>query len=113
MRKHRGEIIKQAIEDSGIKLTKVVKDTGIKKSTLFSLFHQVNPKLEYIIKIGKAIKHDFGQEIPELKGPDPLAADENLTYKIKYMELLEKYLMAMEEVAEYKKKRIQKDKIAA
>lgn len=103
MVKHRGEIIRKAIEASGKKIQTILNETGIAKTTLYSVFEQTSPKLDYIIKIGKSINHDFSKDFPDL-AQFSTESEDNLNYKFKYMELAEKYIKMMEENAEYMKK---------
>jgi hypothetical protein len=63
---HRGEIVEAAIRQSGISFTDVAKAIGYNRSYLYTLWD--NPDLSYdiIIKVGKAIKHDFRPDFQDM-----------------------------------------------
>jgi predicted transcriptional regulator len=103
MVKHRGEILKKAIEQSGKEVKQLAKETKISRSTLYKAFEDPDPRLEYVFKIGKALNIDFSKDFPELSTNTTKESEENLTYKIKYMELAEKIIQVMEEREEYRK----------
>ena len=105
--KHRGEIIKKAIEDSGLSVVKVASLSGVPRATIYTIFDQDNPKLDHVIKIGKALRHDFSESFPELSKNTTLQQDdENLTWRLKYYELMEKHMALLEEMqSHYKKKK--------
>lgn len=97
---HRGEIVAKRIKESGIAISVVAKNCNLVRQTLHRYFEDPNMDLDLILKIGKFIKHDFGVDIKELRNP---AADDNLDWKLKYIELAEKYMKLQEEQAEYLK----------
>lgn len=101
--KHGGKIVWKAIEESGLTLTKIIKASKVPKSTFYRIKDQIQPKLDHIIKIGKAIGHDFSKDFPELTTP-ALTEEENLTWKFKYFEILEKYTVLLEQKEKYGKK---------
>ena len=102
---HRGEIVEQAVRKSGLSLTKLAERIGKSRKWLSDSFQNPNLSIEYIVAIGKIIYHDFSLEIIELKNlalfnqPIMLETIENERYwKDKYIELLEKYNLLLEEV---------------
>lgn len=105
---HRGEILRKAIDKSDFNVSEVCKMSGIPRQTLYGAFLQKNPSLEYFIKVGKAIGHDFSNEIPELvsgftsmvseNSTEYVKGDENIAWMHKYYELLEKYVALVEKV---------------
>lgn len=64
---HRGQLLREKIEQSGIKYSDVAKRIGISRQHLYNLFNKINVSLEVIIEVGKIIHHDFSNEIPELR----------------------------------------------
>jgi len=95
--KHRGEILKKAIEASGIAVSKIGTKSKISRATIYRAFDDPFCSLDYIIRIGRVIEHDFAKEIPELSDPNRLDSEENLNYKIKYYQLLEDYTALLKE----------------
>lgn len=51
--------------------------------------------LDDVLAIGKVINYNFQKDIPELRN---FAAEENLNYKIKFIDLMEKHLAALEKL---------------
>ena len=99
--KHRGEIVKKAIDSTSVKKQAIASALNVSLSTLYRLFEDPFVTFDDIITIGKTIKHDFSKEFPELANPEKLQAnEENLDYKLKYFELLEKHLHLLEEQRE-------------
>ena len=64
---HRGEIVEQAVRQSGLSLTKLAKRIGKSRKWIYDSFQNPNLSIEYVIAIGKIIYHDFSLEINELK----------------------------------------------
>lgn len=64
---HRGEILYQAVQESGVKLSKILELTGYHRSTYYT--HVNNPDLafEILYKYGKAIPRDFSLQFPEIR----------------------------------------------
>ncbi|HET9056236.1 MAG TPA: helix-turn-helix transcriptional regulator [Chitinophagaceae bacterium] len=100
-----------AVEATGLNKEDVAKKAGYSRSAYYK--HIENPDLDYsiLISYGKAIKYDFTDEIPEmpkylLEEPDelygrPRSLEDAIKileqWKDKYLELLEKYNLLMEE----------------
>lgn len=105
-----------AVEATGLNKEDVAKKAGYSRSAYYK--HIENPELDYYILMayGKAIKHDFTDELPGmprymLEEPDeiygkPKTLDDALKmldqWKNKYLELLEKYKEMIEEKMEKK-----------
>jgi hypothetical protein len=106
--KHRGEILKKVIESRPVKvnLAQLARTIGYDRTTVY--LHFAKPDLDYLIllKYGKALKHDFSQEFPEMSDmiamiEEPLSDYKVLTvaealkerdyWKDKYIHLLESY----------------------
>lgn len=100
---HRGEIVEQAVRQSGLSLTKLAKRIGKSRKWIYDSFQNPNLSIEYVIAIGKIIYHDFSLEINELKNIHfPQFSIENNVdfnenyWKNKYIELLEKHNQLLE-----------------
>jgi hypothetical protein len=105
--KHRGEILKAAIDTSGVKKPQIIEALKISLSKLYRMFEDPFVSFDDLIAIGKIIRHDFSNDFPEIANPDKLkAAQDNLDYKLKYFELLEKHLAILEE----RQEKYEKDK---
>lgn len=107
--RHGGEILRKAIDKSEFSVKEVCKRARIARATLYGVFEQDQPRLEYFIKVGKVIKHNFASEIPELStqvSEDPAeygsrskhnkTAEQAVNWRQKYYELLEKYTKLLE-----------------
>lgn len=111
---HRGEVLKQAIAESGLTIKYIVAKAGYKTRASFYA-HINNPDLPFSIleKYARALKHDFSEDFPEMhpqKLEDPLpnyttlkpktieeAVEQRNLWKEKYYELLEKHLKLIEQ----------------
>jgi len=69
--KHRGEIVEKAIRLSGMSLTDVAKEIGYSRTHMYVLLDNPDMPVDIIVDIGKAIKHDFRKDLPELFITDP------------------------------------------
>lgn len=60
---HRGEIIEQAVRNSGLAISKIAQKLGKSRRWMYLMFD--NPKVDYetILKIGAIINYDFSEEI--------------------------------------------------
>ena len=107
---HRGQILATAVESTGLNKEEVAAKAGYSRSSYYK--HIENSELEFhiLIAYGKAIRHDFTEEFPEM--PKYVIEDPEETYgkvitleealrqrdvwKDKYIELLEKYNQMIE-----------------
>ena len=102
---HKGEIIKAAIEKSGVKKTLLAAEMGISRGTLYNIFTQIDVDPATILKIGRIIHYDFSVSFSKLKS-DPVTEEPQEPYKTvataqlkadvdywkeKYITLLEEY----------------------
>lgn len=60
---HKGEIIENAIRQSGHSLTDIAKKLKISRRHLYNLFNKNNIDHDTILQIGRIINHDFSYEI--------------------------------------------------
>lgn len=114
MIKHRGNIVKEAIEKSGYKKIRLCNEMKISRPTLDRYLDDENLELDFIIKVSRIINYDFSNEIPEIKEmaddsieelDEKLLKDVNnifelkklvIHYKNKYFDTLEKYTNILE-----------------
>ena len=108
---HRGEVLQNAISKSGVSVTLAAKRAGYSRSSYYN--HILDPQLDFSIlkDYGKAIRHDFSVDIPEMQTmhmeednetyvkPATLeqAIKEAERWRQKYYNLLEKYHHLIEE----------------
>lgn len=113
---NRGQVLAAAVEATGLNKEDVAKKAGYSRSAYYK--HIENPNLDFhiLIAYGKAIRYDFTDAFPEmpkylLEEVDeiygkPKSMEEALVLleqlKNKYLELLEKYKVLMEEKMEKK-----------
>jgi hypothetical protein len=96
--KHRGEIIEQAIRNSGLPISHIAKKLKKSRQWMYVMFENPNVPVETIQEISKIINHDFSDEI---KGMPMLVSDVSSTngktahtatyWREKYYTLLEEY----------------------
>jgi hypothetical protein len=107
---HRGQVLLAAIGATRLSKEEVAKKAGYSRSSYYK--HIEDPDLEFhiLIAYGRAIKHDFTEEFPDM--PKYVVEDppENYSkvptleealqqrdfWKDKYLELLEKYNIMIE-----------------
>jgi hypothetical protein len=113
---NRGQVLAAIVEASGLGKEEVANKAGYTRSAYYK--HIENPNLDYHILMvyGKAIRHDFTEEFPDMprymmEEPDevygkPKTLEEAMKlmdiWKNKYLELLEKYHRLIEEKMESK-----------
>jgi CRISPR/Cas system-associated exonuclease Cas4 (RecB family) len=95
---HRGEIIKNAIYQSGMPISAIAKQMGKSRRWFYQMFEQKNVAIDTILTIGKIIHYDFTQEIKEMypkilhEPQQEYPEEETVDYwKNKYIKLLEAY----------------------
>ena len=114
---NRGQVLATAVEGTGLNKEEVALKAGYSRSSYYK--HIENPNLDFhiLMAYGKAIKHDFTEEFPEmprylLEDPDheygkKITLEEAIRqrdmWKDKYLELLEKYNRLIEEKIDKKK----------
>ncbi len=72
-KKHQGKIIRSAIKESGVPITKIIEKMkkyykGLKcsRTKLYYLFKQEEISSKFILVLGNIIYHDFSVDFPEL-----------------------------------------------
>lgn len=70
MLKHRGKILRQAVDKfsnaTGISISAVAKMVGYDQSTFYRHIDKEDLQLHILMRYGKAINHDFRQELPDV-----------------------------------------------
>ncbi|MBJ6144026.1 helix-turn-helix domain-containing protein [Hymenobacter sp. BT559] len=59
---HQGEIVQEAIKNSGISITRIVEELGITRPTMYRKFKDDTLDTKFVRKIGEIIGHDFAQD---------------------------------------------------
>lgn len=65
---HKGEIVRSVVDRMRIPIQRIADFTKISRRQMYNIFDNPNLSDETILKIGKAINHDFSEEFPSLKG---------------------------------------------
>jgi len=60
---HQGEIVQEAIKNSGISITRIVEELGITRPTIYRKFKDDTLDTSFVKRIGEIIGHDFAQDI--------------------------------------------------
>ena len=102
--KHSGEILKKIVDGSGVPISRIAKQLGVDRSTIYRTFDKTEIPLEFILKIGKIINKDMSVFFPEVlqavqEAPTNYSSpksyselqDEAKYWKDKYIDVLEKY----------------------
>ncbi len=56
---HQGEILQEAIKNSGISITRIVEELGITRPTIYRKFKEETIDYNFVKRIGDIINHDF------------------------------------------------------
>ncbi len=59
---HQGEILQEAIKNSGISITRIVEELGITRPTIYRKFKDDTLDVSFVKKVGEIISHDFAQD---------------------------------------------------
>jgi plasmid maintenance system antidote protein VapI len=105
---HRGEIVEQAVRQSGIAISEVAKRINRSRRHLYNIFENPNVPLETILQISKVIRKDITIALPEIQDLHKISSvsdvepmynkEESVNYwKDKYLNLLEKYNQLLEQ----------------
>ena len=60
---HQGEILQEAIKNSGISITRIVEEMGITRPTIYRKFKENTLDYNFVTRIGEIINHDFSNNI--------------------------------------------------
>lgn len=106
---HRGEIIKNAVQESGYSVTTLARKMKKSRRWMYYIFDKPNVSIDVVIEIGKIIHYDFSKDI-KLYMPTSTSTqyaqesrvfdtntEEALYWKEMYYSLLEKYNTLLEQ----------------
>ena len=115
---HQGEILQEAIKNSGISITRIVEELGITRPTIYRKFKEETIDYNFVARVGDIINHDFSIDFtgvqqsslpfviptvkhavtigvtPRVTGPQKPESDASgqlLVLQTKYIALLEAY----------------------
>jgi|SRR5690606_30499506 len=121
--RHDGNVLRKLIGDVGVPISRIAKELGVDRSTIYRMFDKADISIEFLLKIGKVINKDMSIFFPEiiqtiqestidyssLKSYSELL-DESNYWKDKYINVLEKYNSLLnEQSTTMRSKRINKD----
>lgn len=100
--KHRGEILREAVRQSGLTAKEITEKTKISHTRLYRMYKDPYVSFDELILLGKALRYNFANDFSELSADSatPMEIEENINYKIKYYELLEEHLKMLREKME-------------
>ncbi|WP_046244381.1 helix-turn-helix domain-containing protein [Hymenobacter terrenus] len=64
---HQGEILQEAIKNSGISITRIVEELGVTRPTIYRKFKEETIDYNFVKKIGDIINHDFSNDFTALQ----------------------------------------------
>lgn len=115
---HQGEMLQEAIKNSGISITRIVDGLGITRPTIYRKFKDETLDYAFVKKVGELIGHDFSNDFTvvqqvslpfvtnrsdvtashsvtsksaSVSQPEPDIAKQLLALQTKYIALLEAY----------------------
>ncbi len=97
--KHRGEILREAVRQSGLTAKEITEKTKISHTRLYRMYKDPYVSFDELILLGKALRYNFANDFPELTsdGGSIAEPEDNINYKVKYFELLEEHLKVLRE----------------
>ena len=64
---HQGEILQEAIKNSGISITRIVDELGITRPTIYRKFKEETIDYSFVKRVGEIINHDFSIDFTTLQ----------------------------------------------
>ncbi|WP_170172629.1 helix-turn-helix domain-containing protein [Hymenobacter rigui] len=64
---HQGEILQEAIKNSGISITRIVDELGITRPTIYRKFKDDTLDYGFVKRVGEIIGHDFSSDFTSLQ----------------------------------------------
>jgi AcrR family transcriptional regulator len=64
---HQGEILQDAIKNSGISITRIVDELGITRPTIYRKFKDETLDYAFVKRVGDIIGHDFSNDFTSLQ----------------------------------------------
>ena len=59
---HLGEILQEAIKNSGVSITRIVDELGITRPTIYRKFKDETLDYNFVKRVGEIINHDFSED---------------------------------------------------
>ena len=59
---HLGEILQEAIKNSGVSITRIVDELGITRPTIYRKFKDETLDYNFVKRVGEIINHDFSDD---------------------------------------------------
>ncbi|KAA9332942.1 hypothetical protein F0P96_08105 [Hymenobacter busanensis] len=56
---HHGEILQEAVKNSGISISRLVQELGITRPTIYRKFKETTLDYTFVKRVGELIQHDF------------------------------------------------------
>lgn len=97
--KHRGEILREAVRQSGLTAKEITEKTKISHTRLYRMYKDPYVSFDELILLGKALRYNFANDFPELTsdGAGIAEPEDTTNYRVKYFELLEEHLKVLRE----------------
>ena len=64
---HQGEILQEAIKNSGISITRIVDELGITRPTIYRKFKEETIDYNFVKRVGDIINHDFSLDFTSVQ----------------------------------------------
>jgi len=64
---HQGEILQEAIRNSGISITRIVEELGITRPTIYRKFKEETIDYSFVNRIGDIINHNFSNDFTSVQ----------------------------------------------
>ena len=64
---HQGQILQEAIKNSGISITRIVDELGITRPTIYRKFKDETLDYAFVTRVGEIIGHDFSNDFTSLQ----------------------------------------------
>lgn len=64
---HQGEILQEAIKNSGISITRIVEELGITRPTIYRKFKEETLDANFVRNVGQIIGYDFSQSFTSVQ----------------------------------------------
>jgi plasmid maintenance system antidote protein VapI len=87
---HQGEILQEAIKNSGISITRIVEELGITRPTIYRKFKDDTVDAGFVKRIGEIIGHDFANDftlaqqtaLPFVSSPPKISVTHSVTQRV-------------------------------
>lgn len=92
-----GLIVEKAVRRSGLSISEIGRLLKVNRRSIYNYFNQQRLSIDIIASFERVLNYDFSQEIPEYskyklkQAPVSKEFGEVNAWKLKYLELLEKY----------------------